>query len=110
MRDLVEKLKALLPELKILIYKQNTYCYEVNGTWNVCFHVYDPKKNTIYTYMIRSCDDFNKTYGCPFVNSEYIKGGTMALTKEVNEQLFYIIESTLKELVPSAVNVNYFDT
>ena len=110
MRDLAEKLKALLPKLKILIYKQSTYCYEVNGPWNVCFQVYDPKTDTIYTYMIRSCDDFNKTYGCPFVNNDYIKGRTMGLTKEVNEALFNIIESKLMELVPSAKKVNYFDT
>jgi len=101
MRDLVEKLKALLPKLKILIYKQSTYCYEVNGPWNVCFQVYDPKKDTIYTYMIRSCDDFN---------NDYIKLGTMALTKEVNEPLFYIIESKLIELVHTSKKVNYFDT
>jgi hypothetical protein len=101
MRDLVEKLKALLPKLKILIYKQSTYCYKVNGPWNVCFQVYDPKKDTIYTYMIRSCDDFN---------NDYIKLGTMALTKDVNEPLFYIIESKLIELVHTSKKVNYFDT
>ena len=115
MRDLVEKLKASLPELNIIIYEQSTYCKELNGEWNVCFAVQghpvnNPNRKIRYTYIIRSCDDFNKTYGCPFVNSSYFYHNITGLMKLLNEPLFNIIESKLMELVPSAKKVNYFDT
>jgi hypothetical protein len=115
MRDLVEKLKASLPELNIIIYEQSTYCKELNGEWNVCFAVQghpvgDPNRKISYTYMIRSCDDLKKTYGCPFINSDYFYHNITGLMKSLNEPLFNIIESKLMELVPSAKKVDYFDT
>jgi len=119
MRTLVEKLKAALPELNIVIYEQSTYCNELNGPWNVCFSVqekHDPKKpiKISYTYIIRRCVDFNKTYGCPFINSMCQLGRTneqiTGLLKELNEPLFNMIESKLIELAPDSKKVEYFDT
>jgi len=123
MRDLVEKLKVTLPELNIHIYNQSTYCYELNGPWNVCFSVqekHDPKKKIkiSYTYIIRSCDDFNKTFGCPLFFPALsalfqlgrVNEQTTVLTKELNEPLFNMIESKLMELMPNAKKVDYFDT
>ena len=115
MRSLVEKLKSELPELNIIIYEQSTYCRELNGEWNVCFAVQrfpvnNPNRKISYTYIIRSCEDFKKTYGCPFINSDYFYHNITGLMKSLNEPLFNIIECKLMELVPSAKKVNYFDT
>ena len=111
MRELCIKLKTELPELNILIYDENTYCCELNGAWNVCFAVGDPDKGLAYTYIIRSCNDFNKTYGCPFINYEYIQDLKItALHKSTNSKMFNIVESKLMEIMPNAKKVNYFDT
>ena len=123
MHDLCNKLKDELPELDILIYDQNSYCNELNGRWNVCFAVGDPEKGYAYTYIIRRCIDFNKTYGCSFINTNDIYGCTdvilvdasppvkiTGLMKQTNSKLFEIIESKLMELMPNAEKVNYFDT
>jgi len=115
MLTLVENLKSELPELNIKIYKQSTFCKELNGEWNVCFAVQghpsnNPNIKISYTYIIRSCDDFKKTYGCPFINSDYFYRNITGLMKSLNEPLFNIIESKLMELVPSAKKVDYFDT
>tara|TARA_B100001142_G_C13975058_1_gene516469 strand:- start:179 stop:601 length:423 start_codon:yes stop_codon:yes gene_type:complete len=111
MRDLAKKLKANLPELNIHIYDQSTFCNELNGPWNVCFAIGDPKTKMAYTYIIRRCVHFKKTYGCPFVNTAYIYDLKIAgLMKESNSRLFDIIENMLMKLVPNAKKVNYFDT
>ena len=115
MRVLVEKLVDELPELNIIIYEKSTYCKELNGEWNVCFAVQGspvgkPNRVISYTYIIRSCDDLKKTYGCPFVNSEYYSLNTTGLMKTLNEPLFNIIESKLMELMPNSKKVGYFDT
>ena len=58
MRSIVEKLKSELPELNIHIYDQSKFCNELNGPWNVCFAIGDPKTKMAYTYIIRSCEKF----------------------------------------------------
>ena len=117
MWNLCHKLKDSLPDLQMVIYDKSDYCYELNGPWNVCFSIYDPensfmgKQGFSYTYIIRSCNDFNKTYGCPVVNLEYVdKLKTLALTYATNLKLWNIIETKLIELIPNSKKVNYFDT
>ena len=111
MRTLCHKLKDALPDLKMVIYDQSSYCNELNGPWNVCFSVGDPETKMSYTYIIRRCTHFNKTYGCPFMNSAYIYGlRTTVLSKQTNNKLFDIIESKLMELMPKSKKVSYFDT
>ena len=111
MYDLCLKLKGELPDFDIKIYDQSTYCSELNGSWNVCFAIGDPETKMAYTYIIRRCIDFNKTFGCPFVNTGYIYDLKIAgLLKKHNRKLFDIVESKLIELVPTAKKVNYFDT
>lgn len=111
MRGLCNKLKEELPNLNIIVYEQSSYCYELNGPWNVCFAVGDSKKGYAYTYIIRSDEYFNKTYGCSFINSAYIPDLKInGLTKKTNGKIFDIIESKLMELMPNSMKVNYFDT
>ena len=111
MRDLCIKLKDSLPELGIHIYNKSSYCNELNGEWNVCFSIGDPETTMAYTYIIRRCSHFKKTYGCPFMNTAYIYGlRTTLLSKQTNNKLFDIIESKLMELMPKSRKVDYFDT
>ena len=113
MRALVTKLKTELPDLNIVIHEKSSYCNELNGEWNVCFGV--PKdvngKPILYTYIIRSDTYFGKTYGCPFMNTDYIYSlNHTGLMKGTNEELFGIIENKIMELVPGAVKSTHFDT
>lgn len=59
------------------IWSVSSYCREVNGLWNVVISVVlkdeSSNKTTKYMYMIRRDDKLNKTFGCPFINLEYIK-------------------------------------
>ena len=111
MYDLCLKLKGELSKFDIKIYEKSTYCHELNGSWNVCFAIGDPETKMAYTYIIRRCTDFNKTFGCPFVNTAYIYDLKIdGLLKQNNRKLFDIVESKLIELVPTAKKVNYFDT
>lgn len=64
----------LSDKIFISIFDKNSYCSEVNGLWNVVFSVVF--NNTNYTYMIRRDTLLNKTYGCPFVNSQYAYDST----------------------------------
>ena len=114
MRSLCNKLKSELPNLDIHIYPQSSYCSEINGPWNVCFSV-SQKNNREeiikYTYIIRRCVDFKKTFGCPFMNTDYIYDlKTTGLLKSTNSDLFNIIEKKLIELCPNSKKINYFDT
>ena len=114
MRELVTKLKTELSELTITIYDKSSYCNELNGDWNVCFGVTktdDRGRVVVYTYIIRSDSSFGKTYGCPFMNTEYIYSLLhTGLMKETDNELFKIIENKLMELVPSANLVTHFET
>jgi len=114
MIDICKELKSELLELDIYIYSQGEYCKELNADWNVCISIKEKDKEIKYTYIIRSCDDFNKTYGCPFVKSDYLSNypgkGINGLKKDVNEKLFNIVESKLMELMPDSKKVDYFDT
>ena len=118
MRDLCHILRDYLPKLHIVIYDESTYCNELNGPWNVCFAISDPeniymgKKGFSYSYIIRSCSEFNKTYGCPVLNSEYSCGALkqLPLTYATNLKLWNMVESKLIKLMPNSQKVNYFDT
>ena len=111
MRNICDKLKEELTNLNIVIYEESTYCNELNGQWNVCFAVSDLEKGISYTYLIRRCQDFKKTFGCPFINTDYIYGlNITGLMKETNNKFFDIIEKKLIELCPNSKKIDYFDT
>ena len=114
MRSLCNKLKSDLKDLNIEIYSQSSYCSEINGSWNVCFSVSqknDREEIIKYTYIIRRCVYFKKTFGCPFMNTDYIYDlKTTALLKSTNCDLFNIIEKKLIELCPNSKKINYFET
>jgi hypothetical protein len=74
--NLDETIEKILVESSHLIptayiWKKNTFCSEVNGSWNriISFKI----DNFKYHYMIRIDSYFNSTYGCPFYNREYEK-------------------------------------
>lgn len=116
MRYICNKLKEQLSDLTIIIYNKNTYCSELNGDWNVCFSVKENKiedkyETYMYTYIIRSCDNLKKTFGCPFINYHYIYNlKTTALMESTNSELFNVIENKLMEFYPNAKKVDYFET
>jgi hypothetical protein len=64
----VEKCQA--DNLKATLIDKNSYCSEVNG-WNVITICID---GITYTYLIRYDNSYQSTFGCPFVNTEYIEG------------------------------------
>ena len=109
------KLKTQLTELTIIIYKENTYCKDLNGDWNVCFSVKESNIEEIYetymyTYIIHSCNKTNKTYGSCLINYEYIYGLKITgLMESTNSKLFNIIENKLMELFPNYKKINYFE-
>ena len=57
--QIMDKLKAELPQLSINIFKDYGYCNEVDGRWNVAISVQDilkktdNSKNPTYMYLIR---------------------------------------------------------
>ena len=108
-KEMIEICKKLKSELylDIYIYSQDEYCKELNGNWNVCISIKEKDKEKKYTYIIRSCDDYNKTFGCPFVKT--YKSGITALTKSENEKIFNIVESKMMEIMPESKKVDYFD-
>ena len=110
MRKLCNTLKQNMSKYEITIYDQSSYCNEINGPWNVCFSINNPLNNEKYTYIIRRCVEFNKTFGCPFLNEEYAYDlNTLALLETNNQHLFQLVESKLMELCPNSKKVNYFD-
>tara|TARA_B100001057_G_scaffold466235_1_gene523158 strand:+ start:254 stop:994 length:741 start_codon:yes stop_codon:yes gene_type:complete len=62
----------------IIVYGDNSYCNETNGTWNVIMSwkeirvIHGKEKVYRYTYIIMNCDEDNKTYCGPLQNVEYI--------------------------------------
>ena len=68
--SIVKDIQTHLFKDKMDIFKDNDYCCEVNGQWNVCFGIKDHNGNT-YTYMIRRDYKLNKSYACPFYNNQY---------------------------------------
>ena len=114
MLDICKALKSELSDLDIYIYSHGEYCKELNADWNVCISIKEKDKEKKYTYIIRSCDDYNKTFGCPFVKTynlgRYPDKGISGLTKSENEKIFNIVESKLMELMPEYKKVDYFDS
>ena len=114
LKGFVEKLKEKLPDMNIVIYDQNSYCSEVNGYWNVSFGVQTTGVNAItYMYMIRRDNDEDKniggSYGCPFMNTEYIYDlrHTSLSTKP---EYLKKVESKLEEIIGKAQRITYFHT
>ena len=98
--NFVKTLKeSLNNKLEIVIYKKNEYCFEVNGSWNVSFGVV--KDGITYMYMLRNDKHYNKIYGCPFQNVEYVSLKHTILNNTHNNEAFNLVESTLKDIVGS---------
>ena len=67
MQSYISQIATMHPELNISMYKQSTFCAELNGGWNVVFTTSDTEQpNVQYLYMLRRCKDHNETHGCPF--------------------------------------------
>ena len=60
LNELVIKIKNSLPEYNFVIYPKDSYCYEVNGDWNVCFGIME--YGITFTYMLMSCVYTKKCY------------------------------------------------
>jgi hypothetical protein len=71
--SIIVMMKESLSGLDIIIYNKNEYCYEVNGSWNIIFAIVKNINNKVvhYHYMIRRDSQLNKTYCCPFHNTDY---------------------------------------
>ena len=98
----VDTMKQEIGIQNINIYEKNSYCYELNGSWNVVFgFVLCREDGTLieYTYMVRRDHLLNKTYFCPF----YVEGHgycslpKMEFTLEDTPQEFKIVEDYFKE-------------
>jgi hypothetical protein len=87
--------EVLLDKIDISIFEKNSYCSEVNGSWNVVFSVV--LDNTNYTYMIRRDNQLKKTYGCPFYNSQYGYDGYQSIDDSKCSVGFKYIEDYLVE-------------
>ena len=114
MIDMCKALKSELSDLEIYIYSKGEYCEELNDDWNTCISIKEKGKEKKYTYIIRSCDTFNKTFGCPFIKTtklgNSVDGGISGLRKNENEKLFNTVESKLMKIMPESKIVDYFDT
>jgi len=115
MIDICKALKSELSDLEIYIYTKGEYCEELNADWNVCISIKEKDKEKKYTYIIRSCNTFNKTFGCPFIKTSKLSNGTRhggitGLRKDINEKLFNTVESKLMKIMPDSKKVDYFDT
>ena len=74
--NIITKMTDKFPQNKISMYKKdNSYCYEVNGKWNVV--IYINIDGYLYHYMLRRDSEFNESFGCPLVNIEYVGEKTL---------------------------------
>ena len=98
----VDTMKQEIGIQNINIYEKNSYCYELNGSWNVVFGFLIRREDGTlieYTYMVRRDHLLNKTYFCPF----YVEGHgycslpKMEFTLKDTPQEFKIVEDYFKE-------------
>ena len=59
--------------------------------------------------MIRRDSKFNKTFGCPYYNSEYCNTDR-PLLEYYNSDLFQRFERALIEVIGEAVHIDHFET
>ena len=98
LNELVIKIKNSLPEYNFVIYPKDSYCYEVNGDWNVCFGIME--YGITFTYMLMCCVQTKKCYGCSFLNTEYINSiGHNSLSEDMCPDIYEDVEDTLYELL-----------
>ena len=97
----VKQMKQDLSNLNINIYEKNSYCYELNGSWNVVIGFLIRREDgelIEYTYMVRRDHLLCKTYFCPF----YVEGHgycslpKMEFTLKDTPQEFLIVEDYFK--------------
>ena len=71
--SIIMTMKETMSGLDIIIYNKNEYCNEINGSWNIAFAIVKNIDNDVvrFHYMIRRDNLLNKTYCCPFLNTEY---------------------------------------
>jgi len=97
----VKQMKQDLSNLNINIYEKNSYCSELNGSWNVVIGFLIRREDgelIEYTYMVRRDHLLCKTYFCPF----YVEGHgycslpKMEFTLKDTPQEFLIVEDYFK--------------
>ena len=105
--EIANDIKQTLFQDSMEIYEKNAYCFELNGNWNVCFGVKDINGIT-YTYMLRRDYRLNKSYACPFVNTEYRNDlQHTVFNKETYLKKFTRLEDFLKTKY-SGNHIHYF--
>jgi hypothetical protein len=120
LREKAHEVQTNLNDLNVRVWDQSTYTYETNGSWNVTLSVSDVvpadsgNKNSLeskieYIYMIRRDSKFNKTFGCPYYNSEY-SYTHRPLLEYYNSDLFKRFESALIEVIGEAEHIDHFET
>ena len=100
----VKQMKQDLSNLNINIYEKNSYCYELNGSWNVVIGFLIRPQRTDndelieYTYMVRRDHLLCKTYFCPFhvEGHGYCSLPKMEFTLKDTPQEFLIVEDYFK--------------
>ena len=114
----VKQMKQDLSNLNIKIYEKNSYCSELNGSWNVVIgflireedgelirsensEIIRSEKGKLieYTYMVRRDHLLHKTYFGPFSveGYGYCSQPKMEFTLKDTPQEFLIVEDYLKE-------------
>ncbi len=104
----------------VIVWDQSTYTSETNGSWNVTLSVITEntslQKEIEYIYMIRRDKKFNKTFGCPYYNSEYahhthtLPHPHRPLLEYYNSDLFKRFERALIEVIGEAEHIDHFET
>jgi hypothetical protein len=98
----VDTMKQEIGIQNINIYEKNSYCYELNGSWNVVFGFLIRREDGTlieYTYMVRRDHLLHKTYFCPFYveGHGYCRIPKMEFTLKDTPQEFKIVEDYFKE-------------
>ena len=113
--QLAEKIK--LPEnVSINVFPVNSYCWEVNGKWNVSFGIVERTETRTITYMYMIRRDTNHdsdiagTYGCPFFNSEFCYEKHPHTSLSQKKEFLTLVETTLQDIMGEASKITHFHT
>tara|TARA_B110000495_G_C23022921_1_gene607204 strand:- start:1634 stop:2530 length:897 start_codon:yes stop_codon:yes gene_type:complete len=112
---MVKKMEVVCKEInettdyKFRVIPKNTYCSEVNGSWNVAICVVIDGYTHLYMYR---CDTgFESMYGCPFYNVQYLYDlNHCMLNKKTQPECFKVLEDTLIKVLGPAKKIDHFES